>query len=203
MNYYHSLITTQSWEELKKLKQKIKFILIGGWAVFLYTKELKSKDIDILVEFEELGKLKKEYEVSKNERLRKYEARREAVQIDVYLPFYSFLGIPVKDLMAQTVSLEGFTVLKQEWLFCLKLYVLSLRARSAKGEKDFLDLISLFKNGVEPGLVKKIIQDYNLTQAAQIFQGLLAERVEAKEIGLNRQQFKKIKTDLENLFSGC
>ena len=80
MAYYHDLITQKSWEELKKLKKKFNFVLIGGWAVYLYSKTLKSKDIDILIEYEELIKLRKVYEISKNERLKKYEARKEEIQ---------------------------------------------------------------------------------------------------------------------------
>ena len=52
MAYYHDIITQKSWEELKTLNKKVKFVLIGGWATYLYTKELKSKDIDILINFD-------------------------------------------------------------------------------------------------------------------------------------------------------
>ncbi|MBU3935685.1 hypothetical protein KJ909_03355, partial [Patescibacteria group bacterium] len=75
--FYHDIITQKSWEELTKLGKTCKFVLIGGWAVYLYTKTLKSKDIDILTEYEELGNLRKIYDVAKNERLKKYEARRD------------------------------------------------------------------------------------------------------------------------------
>jgi hypothetical protein len=49
MAYYHDIITQKSWEELKTLNKELKFVLIGGWATYLYTRELKSKDIAILV----------------------------------------------------------------------------------------------------------------------------------------------------------
>ena len=56
MAYYHDIVTQKSWEELKKLNKKVKFVLIGGWATYLYTKELKSKDIDIyLPHYSEIG----------------------------------------------------------------------------------------------------------------------------------------------------
>ena len=45
--FYHNLITEKSFKLLQDLNKKFKFILIGGWAIFLYTKNLKSKDIDI------------------------------------------------------------------------------------------------------------------------------------------------------------
>ena len=44
--FYQDLITQKSFEALQNLKREFDFILIGGWAVFLYTKDLKSKDID-------------------------------------------------------------------------------------------------------------------------------------------------------------
>ena len=56
MNYYHNLVTQKSWTELTLLKRRLNFVLIGGWAVYLYTQTLKSKDIDIIVDFTELSR---------------------------------------------------------------------------------------------------------------------------------------------------
>ena len=98
-DFYNDLVTQKSWQTLGQLKKQIKFVLIGGWAVYLYTKALKSKDIDIIVDFGQLEKLRNDFSVSKNERLLKYEARREEVQIDVYLPHYSDLGIPAEEII--------------------------------------------------------------------------------------------------------
>jgi len=53
MDFYHDLVTDKSWELLKKLKKNYDFILIGGWAVFLYTHALKSKDIDLVCEYDQ------------------------------------------------------------------------------------------------------------------------------------------------------
>ena len=50
MQYYHDIITEKSFEFLQELKKKFNFVLIGGWAVFLYARTLKSKDIDIIVD---------------------------------------------------------------------------------------------------------------------------------------------------------
>jgi len=120
MNFYHNLITEKSWQLLQALRKKYNFVLIGGWAVFLYAKALKSKDIDLVLEFSELEKLREEFEVSKNERLRKYEARQEGMEIDIYVPFYSHLGIPVEDLSSFVVGLEGFQTVEKEVLAVLK-----------------------------------------------------------------------------------
>ncbi|MCX6706272.1 MAG: hypothetical protein NTV24_04200 [Candidatus Woesebacteria bacterium] len=200
MAYYHDIITQKSWEELKTLNRKIKFVLIGGWAIYLYTRQLKSKDIDILISYDELGRLRNNYEVIKNDRLKKYEARKEEIQIDIYLPHYSEIGIPVDILINNSISLEGFKILKKEFLICLKIYVFSIRGRTPKGEKDFLDILSLFKVGV--GDIDKIIEikkDYNLEKQFTYFLNFLDERVEAEEVGLNKHGYKKLKTEIKGL----
>lgn len=71
MNFYHDLITEKSWQTVQDLRKEYNFILIGGWAVFLYTQALKSKDIDVVMEYRELEKLRLNFAVSKNDRLKK------------------------------------------------------------------------------------------------------------------------------------
>src|SRR3990167_8592495 len=104
MEYYHDLVTQKSWEELTQLTKFLDFVLIGGWAVYLYTKTLKSKDIDIIVDFDQLKLLQEHYQLNKNERLKKYEAVKGEVQIDIYLPHFSALGIPVEELIKHSAS---------------------------------------------------------------------------------------------------
>lgn len=67
MQFYHQVVTEKSFLALQELKRKYRFILIGGWAVFLYTHSLKSKDIDIIIDYNELGALQKDYPIIKNE----------------------------------------------------------------------------------------------------------------------------------------
>ena len=86
----------------------------------MHTSALKSKDIDLVLEFSELERLKEEFDVSKNERLKKYEARREEMEIDIYIPFYSSPGLPAEDLKEFVVRLEGFKTVEKEVLARLK-----------------------------------------------------------------------------------
>jgi len=136
MAYYHELVTQKSWEELQKLKKLVDFVLIGGWATYLYTKGLKSKDIDILINYDQLPKLEKVYEFYKNGRLKKYEAIKGEVQIDIYLPHFSQIGIPIEVLVDKAKSVEGFAVLEINYLVALKIFALQQRGRSLKGRKD-------------------------------------------------------------------
>lgn len=196
--YYHDLVTQKSWEELLRLKRTVKFVLIGGWAVYLYTKALKSKDIDILVDFDELPVLQKNYRLVKNERLKKYEAVREEVQIDIYLPHYSRLGIEVSVLQKEAHSFEGFSVLDASYLTALKIHTLAERARSPKGEKDFIDILSLV-NSAQVNLtdVKAIMETHSLAPALAVFQSLLEEHREIPEIPLTQHAYAKIKKKIK------
>jgi len=72
-------------QDLKK--EKFRFIVIGGWAIYLWTGQHKSKDVDIIIpDFKELESLNKRYILKKNDRLKKYEIKIEEIDIDIYLP---------------------------------------------------------------------------------------------------------------------
>src|SRR3989338_2784404 len=94
MDYWHDLLTEKSWKVLQELKGKFPFILIGGWAVYLWARTQKSRDIDIIVDLQTLATIKKGYDVHKNDNLKKYEIKREEIDIDMYVPYYSKLCIP-------------------------------------------------------------------------------------------------------------
>ena len=50
MEFWNSTLTEKSWKILLQLKEKkFDFIVIGGWAAYLWTSLHKSKDIDIAV----------------------------------------------------------------------------------------------------------------------------------------------------------
>jgi hypothetical protein len=53
-DFWNSLLTEKSWEILQELRKKHNFVLIGGWAVYLMTKQHKSKDIDMVISIKEL-----------------------------------------------------------------------------------------------------------------------------------------------------
>lgn len=165
MDYYHNLITEKSWKRLQELKRQYKFILIGGWAVYLYAKMQKSKDIDFICNYEELEKLRSEYDLIKNERLKKYEIHAGEFDVDIYTPFFSDLGIPPEEIEKMSITVEGFKVPTAEVLLILKQKAYRNRAGSTKGEKDRIDIISLlgsvnFKKYAE--LLKKFgVEKYN------------------------------------------
>lgn len=186
MVYYRDSVTGQSWELLKELKRQFKFCLIGGWAVWLYSHQLKSKDIDIVVEPQELTKIRQKYELFKNERLKKYEFRKGEVQIDVYPAYYSDLGIKAEKILANCRLVEGFSVPVPETLFILKLTAWLERKHSAKGRKDLVDLVGLLAAG-----------EFELKSISHPAQELFARQLKTMtslpELNLNRYQFAQLK----------
>jgi len=98
VEFWNSLLTEKSWNILQEIKGKFDFILIGGWASYLWTKTHKSKDIDIIIDLKTLYKIKNEYKLIKNDRLKKYEIKFGEIDVDIYVPYYSKLSLPIEGL---------------------------------------------------------------------------------------------------------
>ena len=139
--YWHDIQTEKSWKILQGMKGKFPFVLIGGWAVYLWTRSQKSKDIDIIVDIKTLSLLKKNYDLRKNEIMKKYEIKMDEIDIDIYANHYSRLGIPIADVEA--TSIEGFDVAKPEFLLALKQTAEIARKESEKGEKDRIGIMNM------------------------------------------------------------
>ena len=199
-DYYHDLVTDKSWKTLQELKSQVGFVLIGGWAIYLYTKALKSKDIDIIVNFDQLDRLRSQFEVVKNERLKKYEARREEVQIDVYLPHFSEIGVPIEEVVKRVVSRETFVVPVPEALLILKQFILGQRGLSAKGQKDRLDILSILLS-VEVNFreYRKLTQAWGLTSFPSELAELVSTTVRIPELSVDEYQWSKVKKKVLNL----
>lgn len=195
MDYYRDSVTQKSWQFLTELAKNYKFVLIGGWAVWLYTKLLKSKDIDIVVDLSQLAKLKDRFDLVKNSRLKKYEFRADEVQVDVYTPYYSIPGgIPAETILKHSAKLEGFTVPKPEVLLITKIVTWAKRRGSAKGKKDFLDVLGLLSlPNVNPKQLKINIDLDEIKNAVNLLVNQLKKTYAAPEVNLNRHQFAKLK----------
>lgn len=194
MEYWHNLITQKSFQILKELNKKYDFILIGGWAVFLYTKALKSKDIDIVMEYEELSEMRSELDIFKNLRLKKYEAKRGGIDVDIYLPYFSNPGLPAEEIKKFVISKQGFKIPLPEILLILKQKVFKERKDSPKGNKDKLDIFSLFMlKEFNWQRYKKFLKNYKTENLIEDLKKLLEETFEIKELNLSRHKIAKLK----------
>jgi len=194
MTYYHNLITQKSWQVLQNFKKEYQFILIGGWAVYLYCQTLKSKDIDLVLAYDQLEKLKQKYPVEKNNRLKKYEVKIDQIDIDIYLPFYSNPGLPAETLTNYQTTASGFTTLVKEILVVLKQHVLIIRYNSVKGRKDLLDLISLFKLAdFNWQKYHSVVKKYHLQSQNKQIINIFKTTYSLEEINLNQHQISRLK----------
>lgn len=85
----------------------------------------------------------------KNDRLRKYEIKIDGIDIDIYVPHYSNLTIPVEELDSYVTKIENLKTIEPEVLLILKQGVEMHRRHSVKGRKDHLDVIALLMHPVD------------------------------------------------------
>lgn len=191
--FWNSLLTKKSWEILQELRKEYDFILIGGWATYLLTKQQKSKDIDIVVDLNELQKLKKK-NLMKNDNLKKYEIKVDEIDVDIYLEYYSKLTIPTEDIKKYSIEIQGFKVASPETLLILKQGAYFDRKNSIKGQKDLIDIVSiLFFTEIDFKKYKEILKKYSLKDYENELKSLLKNFKEYQKLNLAPNQFKRIK----------
>ena len=135
---------------LNEFKKIADFVLIGGWATYFYTKSIKSIDIDIYINFDDFFKLQstlsnKGIFINYNKNLNKYGVKYEEIEIDIYTPNKCNLIISCKDVFENKLYeiIEGFKVIKIEYLIILKLKAELNRKITLKGFKDRCDILAL------------------------------------------------------------
>jgi hypothetical protein len=202
VEFWHDVLIEKSWAVLLELRKRYEFILLGGWAVYLYTKALKSKDIDIIVDYNTLGLMGRELPLKKNERLRKYELLISDVEVEVYVPYFSNLGIPVEDVAANIRVLEGFKVPTPEVLLILKQAAEVERAGSVKGLKDRIDILALLiYSEIDFNTYLSLVKKYSLYSYRERLKNLVetADR-EFKELGItNPRQIRLLRKKISSV----
>lgn len=174
MDFWNDQATDMSWKVLLELRKELEFVLIGGWACYLLTKAVKSKDIDIIVGFEVLDEMRKKHGMKKNPHLKKYEAVIKGISVDIYVPYYSEFPVPPEDVMKECISIEGFRVPKPEMLLTLKQRAEMDRSASTKGQKDRVDILNLLmRAGVDKKTYLSLLEKYNLQDFRQNLLGII------------------------------
>jgi len=196
MEFWNSILTEKSWNKLQDLrKEKFKFILIGGWAAYLYTGQHKSKDIDIIIpDFNNLEVLKREYNLIKNDNLRKYEIKMDEIEIDIYLPYYSRLSIPLEDVLNKTENVMGFSVVSPEVLLVLKQGAEIDRRDSVKGQKDRIDIMTLLSySKVDFNKYMLLLKKYKIKHFSKRLKEIIRNFKDIKHLNLNERKYAIIK----------
>jgi len=196
--FWNDQVTDKSWKTLLELAKEADFVLIGGWAVYLWTHGLKSKDIDLITDYEGLGKLAK-HGLKKNERLAKYEIRIGETDADIYVPYYSKLAVPCQEVMERARKVEGLKTASAEDLLLLKQQAEIARRGTVKGQKDAIDLMLLASRaGVDWKNYAKIAKENGLhgydRELARVAKNFDLKNL--KYVEMNPAEFKKFKQRL-------
>ena len=170
MELFNEVITEKSRALLFELKETADFILIGGWASWLYTKNIKSKDVDIYINFDDFFRLQNFFlargiSISFNKNLNKYEIKTGEIDIDIYTPDHCSLIIPCKEVLNKNLFKlkDNFKVVLPEVLLILKLDAEKSRRGTIKAFKDRLDILSLlYKEDFNNNLLIKLSKEHNL-----------------------------------------
>jgi len=196
MEIWNEAIVEKSWRLLQYLHRRYDFVLIGGWAIYFYTKSLKSKDIDFVTTIEELKRIGLEMNIHKNERLRKYEIKLKGIDVDIYIPYWSKLIVPPEDIIENARIVEGFKIADVEDIIILKLDAEIDRKRSIKGFKDRVDIIALLLSGfVDKERLHKKIHRYGGEKYLRELERIIVEaQNEFYYLGINNpRDIKKFK----------
>ncbi len=199
MEFWNSTLTEKSWEKLVELREKkFNFIVIGGWAAYLWTSLHKSKDIDIAVrDFNDLAFLKKNYNLVKNDNLKKYEIKFEEIDLDIYVPHFSKLAMPVEDIKEHASKIQNFDVVSPAALLVLKQGAEHAREKSVKGEKDRVDIITLlFYADINFREYFGLLERYNLKDYYSRLKAILQNFKEIKYINMSPREFKLKKKEI-------
>lgn len=196
MEFWNSDITNESWKELLVLSTKYNFILIGGWAIYLYTKLQKSRDIDMVVDYDQIKLLSVDFEMRKNPSLYRYEIKFQKFDIDVYTPFYSKLTVPPEDLINNYTLIENTRVPRVEEVLILKLGAFDDRMNSIKGQKDRLDITGLaFYSNIDYSRLKTLLNKYEKPSYIDLYVNAIAhiEKRLLPFLNLNESTYAKMK----------
>jgi len=199
MEFWNSELTAKSWTLLQQLtKEKFRFIVIGGWATYLWTKQHKSKDIDIIIpDFRELEIIGNKYLLRKNNNLKKYEIKTEEIDIDIYLPYYSKLSLPIDFVLKNTTLVEGFEVVQPEILLILKQGAELDRKDSVKGQKDRIDILTLLcYTKIDFSKYRHFIEQQKIVPYRQRLKEIIQSFKDLKHLNMNSKEYADKKKEL-------
>jgi len=200
----------RSWRVLGELKGFADFVLIGGWGVYLWTRKLKSRDIDVYIDQKNFYKLQSEltqrgYALKRNVRLMKFEALISDVEVDIYTPFVSRLVIPCLDVFDRKLYsvIERFKVAIPEVLLLLKAQAAQDRWHAEKGLKDRVDIISLLKFAdMKQDVLEQMLREHDTQHKLRdaIKRAISESRIEYRFLGLAYEKDGvQLKKSYENL----
>lgn len=163
IQFWNEENTRGSFDVLRGLVGKVNFVLIGGWAVFYYTRQQRSLDIDIAIGYDSVEHFMG-YGVNQYEGMLIKYATVNGIVVDLFIEGFADkdLPVPVSEIMQHYITLEGIKVVEKELLLLLKTWGY-FRADEVKHHKDVIDAVSLlFFADIDLQKVRQYIERYNI-----------------------------------------
>ena len=186
-------ITSKSWRVLNELAAKVNPVLIGGWAVYLWTGALKSADVDLFVTDENLWKIGAR--VKRHPKLKKYHALIDDVDIDIYTPSVCGLVVSASEVFENQwhALVKEFNVLLPEPLLVLKCEAARARWMGRKGFKDRCDVLSLLRfEKLDLKMLGELLRRYERLGIAETLREIVQKSVEEyRVLGLDPWRGRK------------
>jgi hypothetical protein len=155
--------TDRSLLVLRSLSKGIGFVLIGGWAVYMYVNSQKSEDVDIAVEPDRLDFFRR-HGISEYEGLPiKYSVVGGTI-VNLFINGYAdqALPVPVSRIMSDYTLIDDIKVVRKELLLLLKLWGY-FRSDDTKLRKDMIDVLTLvFYGGIDLRKFARYISEYKI-----------------------------------------
>jgi len=136
-----------------------------------------------------LEKLRQDYDLIKNQRLSKYEIKQDNTDIDIYLPFFSDLGIPCDEIQKNTIKRAGLIVPKIEILMILNNTLFEIALVLLRGKKDKIDIISMLQQDFNFDFYLKILKKQNKQNFINDLRKIFEITTEIPELNLNQHKF--------------
>lgn len=172
-------VTSKSWRVLNELAARLNPVLIGGWAVYLWTGAMKSADVDLFVTDESLWKIGAR--VKRHPKLKKYHALIDDVDIDIYTPSVCDLAVSAGEVFEKRwyALVKEFNVLLPEPLLVLKCEAARARWAGRKGFKDRCDVLSLLRfEKLDFKTLRKLLPRYKELNLAKTLREIVQKSVE-------------------------
>ncbi len=154
--------TDASLKTLRVIAEKIDFVLVGGWAVYMYTGMQKSEDVDIAISYDSLDFFRK-YGINDYGGIKIKYSVVDGTTVGLFIEAYSDVSLPVhvREIIEHYVLIDNIKVVKKELLLLLKLWVY-FRESELKVDKDIIDVISLLNSGVDMQEFKAITEKHKI-----------------------------------------
>jgi hypothetical protein len=200
--------TKDSFNVLHKLAKELDFVLIGGWAVYYYTKQQESLDVDIAIQYDKLEYFRK-FGINQYENTKIKYSIMDNIYIDIFLSEFSEkeLLVPISFILKNYELIDGIKVVERNVLLILKLSGY-FRSDETKVRKDVVDVISLlFYGNIDLSKIKELITKYKIEPRKSI--DILLEYLDKSEtlldfIGIDKKEYstkkKECKEKINKLF---